>query len=184
MTRGLEGRCSIQLSYWRRADRRPGGQHRNALAGVSTAWPSPKSTGSPGSRLPVRPDRQRTRSASSTGLVTATPQSCPSRRPRCAGSRWIWLCQPELTPAPRSAKARWRGLGMPVDGAPSGRSTGARAERAAIDSRPRFWQRRRLVTNGAPVAQLDRASDFESESRRFKSCRAYWWRGDSTIMGQ
>ena len=25
----------------------------------------------------------------------------------------------------------------------------------------------------APVAQLDRASDYESEGRRFESCRAY-----------
>ena len=27
----------------------------------------------------------------------------------------------------------------------------------------------------APVAQLDRASDFESAGRRFESCRARFW---------
>ncbi len=30
-----------------------------------------------------------------------------------------------------------------------------------------------LASIGAPVAQLDRASDYESEGRRFESCRAY-----------
>ncbi len=29
------------------------------------------------------------------------------------------------------------------------------------------------VSNHAPVAQLDRAPDFESVGRRFESCRAY-----------
>ncbi len=30
-----------------------------------------------------------------------------------------------------------------------------------------------LNSNCAPVAQLDRAPDFESVGRRFESCRAY-----------
>jgi hypothetical protein len=34
----------------------------------------------------------------------------------------------------------------------------------------------------APVAQLDRASDFESEGRRFESCRVYYLRNKRVAM--
>src|SRR5437588_3981192 len=35
------------------------------------------------------------------------------------------------------------------------------------------WVGQCMLNARAPVAQLDRASDFESEGRRFDSCRAY-----------
>ena len=42
-----------------------------------------------------------------------------------------------------------------------------------------------LESNCAPVAQLDRAPDFESVGRRFESCRAYhfFFKGSSTLAG-
>lgn len=40
-----------------------------------------------------------------------------------------------------------------------------------VDLQRQFGMMRFL--SGAPVAQLDRASDFESAGRRFDSCRAY-----------
>lgn len=45
------------------------------------------------------------------------------------------------------------------------------AERAGSYRRWRF-SRRRMMTNKALVAQLDRAADFESAGRRFEPCRA------------
>ena len=43
-----------------------------------------------------------------------------------------------------------------------------------VDSGKTLWYHG--VSLGAPVAQVDRASDFESAGRRFESCRAYQWR--------
>ena len=58
-------------------------------------------------------------------------------------------------------------------------------------SRIKIWVWHRNWTKGgvfqrfkfAPVAQLDRAPDFESVGRRFESCRAYQEREESGIWG-
>ncbi len=47
----------------------------------------------------------------------------------------------------------------------------ARTSRASLDSPSGGWQN--AASSNAPVAQLDRAFDYESKGRTFESCRAH-----------
>src|SRR4051812_23649108 len=90
---------------------------------------------------------------------------------------------------PRRAKAAGRSIGGGAGFARDGRrpQAGALEEERALPAtgegrRPEHWRRSGLCPRRAkaagrsigegPIAQLDRASDYESEGRRFESCWA------------
>ena len=135
-------------------------------------------SGGPARRGRPRPDPGRARhTATITTVITTIIRRCPTR------SATFTITAPASRPAPSpSTTAPPRGSASRAPPPISARTAGGTpATEGAAGRRPSPAKSVNRPGRQALVAQLDRASDFDSEGREFESLRA---RQISTIHGQ